>query len=251
MLIQDNTLQKASLGRRLCAYLIDGWVGIVLSLPAIILFILGTGQAYYYGTLPTIFLYLLAAMLYLLPLFYCLFKDGMRNGQSIGKRVVHLQVVSTMDGTACSYSKSAGRNAMIMLLNLVPLVGWLIEPLLVLIDPEARRVGDKAANTMVVNCNNQLAKPLTTEAPASGILLPLMAATLVFTLFMDLFLSYLPIDYDMQFFVRGGFFLVKFATAIFCVFMVKNKTLKITLLILAGITLLIWMIGLVILLLGA
>ena len=62
-------------------------------------------------------LFAFAVILYVLPLTYGLIKDGLEGGQSW-----------------C----------------IIPFVGWLIEPIIVLADGYGRKLGDRAANTQVI-----------------------------------------------------------------------------------------------------
>ena len=151
---------KASLWKRFLACLIDTLIGWALAIPAIaffgIAFVDIIKEAYYYGDISpvgyghSILSVILALLLCLLPLAYFMFKDGMKNGQSWGKRAVGLQVICTRDNAPCTYGKSFLRNIVYCLLNCIPYVGWLIEPLMVLCSDDGRRVGDRAAETRVV-----------------------------------------------------------------------------------------------------
>jgi len=147
----NTSLKKASLSRRLLAFFIDSAITIVLTLPALVTF-LRVDKLSFGRNLHELFLYMLAAFMYLLPLLYCLLKDGMGKGQSIGKRITNLQVISLTDCKTCSYRNSADRNGVMTFLNLLPVVGWFIEPIAILSGGQARRLGDKIANTIVVEC---------------------------------------------------------------------------------------------------
>ena len=66
---------------------------------------------------------------------YMLVKDGLFESQSIGKKVMKLQVV-TLDGNKADYTVSAKRNAIFAvpsLITIIPLVGWIIGGLLLLV----------------------------------------------------------------------------------------------------------------------
>ena len=60
---------------------------------------------------------LIAAAWYL---FYTLFKDGLGNGQSLGKRAAGLMVVQLEENVPCGYGASALRNIIKIALNLLP-----------------------------------------------------------------------------------------------------------------------------------
>ena len=71
---------------------------------------------------------------------YLLFKDGF-NGQSLGKRLLHIQVVDCNDGTPCSLPKS-------FLRGLVGMLGLL--DLVFVLTRRRQRLADHAASTIVV-----------------------------------------------------------------------------------------------------
>lgn len=93
---------------------------------------------------------LIGLVLLLIGLFYDLMKDGFGRGQSWGKRAMDLMVVDLKTNKPCTKNKSLVRNLILIGLNLVPYIGWLIEPIAVLADDDGRRLGDKAAGVMVI-----------------------------------------------------------------------------------------------------
>ena len=60
-------------------------------------------------------------------------------------------VVCLKDNTPCTKGKSFLRGLIMVLLGIIPYVGWLIEPLIVLADDEGRRLGGRAADTQVID----------------------------------------------------------------------------------------------------
>jgi uncharacterized RDD family membrane protein YckC len=95
---------------------------------------------------------------------YALVADGLGDGQSIGKRIVGLRVVSE-SGLPCTFLESLQRNltvalAIILLMQrvtfvwpllaLVGVVALLVEAVLVVTDDEALRLGDRLASTRIV-----------------------------------------------------------------------------------------------------
>jgi hypothetical protein len=138
---------KADLGRRFVAAAIDGGIGIVIGLiPAVG----GLAAAAYWAL-----------------------RDGLElefmHHRSIGKHVMKLRPV-TLDGLPMDITASVRRNWMfalggvVELLWWIPFIGWLfvipvalaafaigvLELYLVITDPEGRRLGDKIANTVVI-----------------------------------------------------------------------------------------------------
>ena len=80
---------------------------------------------------------------------YLLFRDAIR-GQSVGKFVVGLVVVSLEHGRPCSPADSVARN----LLLLIPganVVALFLEARAVVRDPQGQRLGDRLAQTQVIN----------------------------------------------------------------------------------------------------
>ena len=80
---------------------------------------------------------------------YLLVKDGFR-GRSLGKLATGLMVVHLPTDTPCGIGRSAIRTLVFYFSNMIPLVGSLIEPLLVIATPDRRRLGDRAASTQVI-----------------------------------------------------------------------------------------------------
>ena len=73
---------------------------------------------------------------------YTLFADGLAGGQSIGKRVLGLRVVSMATGAPCTFGQSFLRNLLLMILGPID---WIF-----IFGERHQRLGDKAAGTMVV-----------------------------------------------------------------------------------------------------
>jgi len=243
---ENITLTKAHLGQRFLAYLIDGFILMGLTLPALIVFLMATQSGYGYGNgLLALFLYMLAAFMYLLPLLYSLLKDGMGQGQSLGKRLTSIRVVSLSDMQACTYGKSAGRNGIMLLLNLVPLVGWLIEPIIVMSEQQARRLGDKVADTMVVDCEER-AEITQTPIRATGfqrILILIIAVIILQGLYFDMAAPIIRLDYSVLIILQQFFYFLKICIPFACAFSVRDKALKIVLIVLSLGALFIWLLG--------
>lgn len=142
---------KAPNWDRFLGALLDGLITGALTIPAGVLFFFAIMkmQRSYDGETP-VNMFVMAGFLYLLPIAYTLFKDGMEGGQSWGKRAVGLMVVNLDGNIPCSKGKSFVRNIVSALLSIIPYIGWLIEPIFVLADSNGRKVGDKAANTQVI-----------------------------------------------------------------------------------------------------
>lgn len=132
---------KAPLGKRVIALLIDmavawGPLGIAWLLMN-------------WGSMPALKVFLWVPAL-LWGLVYFLVKDGWPGGQSIGKRVLGLMVVTLHDKKPCTRWRSAIRQFAIIVVNFIPYIGALLEPVLVLADHGGRRLGDQMAKTQVI-----------------------------------------------------------------------------------------------------
>lgn len=137
---------KAPVGQRFLAYLIDGII-------AGAAFVAAAGYAFVQvndrkQVDTTTGIFVAAAIVW--GLYYTFAKDGFEAGQSFGKRAFNLMVVNVVTNRPCSLGESFGRNGIQALLGVIPIVGWLIEPLAVLLDENGRRLGDKAAGTQVI-----------------------------------------------------------------------------------------------------
>ena len=88
------------------------------------------------------------------PLLYFLIKDGLGEGQSLGKRIAGLQVVCLKNNKPCTKSKSCLRNFILLLLSIIafiPFMGWLIELITVIANKDGKRLGDMIAKTQVIS----------------------------------------------------------------------------------------------------
>jgi uncharacterized RDD family membrane protein YckC len=120
-----------SLSNRLLGQILDSFVAIGAFLLAGIL----------YAVSPTIGgVALIAAIVY--AIFYILFADGFEGGQSYGKRVAHTAVIDATTGKPCTFGQSFLRN---LLLGLLGIIDWVF-----IFGKKRQRLGDKAANTIVI-----------------------------------------------------------------------------------------------------
>jgi len=92
---------------------------------------------------------------------YILIRDGLFDRQSIGKKLIGLQVASSEDtGSPVTYRESIIRNvsfAAAYVLFLIPYAGWILGPLMLgteclvaIGDERGMRIGDMLARTIVV-----------------------------------------------------------------------------------------------------
>lgn len=148
-----QTYYKAQIGNRLVAALLDGLIFVGLTIPPFAAFLFAFISAYGNEVEAAIALGVLGLIITALPLGFQLAKDGFGKGQSPGKKVMKLIVIDLDTNMPCNKQKSCLRNLIGLLLGLVPLVGSFIEPIMVLVTDDGRRLGDRAANTMVIDKN--------------------------------------------------------------------------------------------------
>ena len=79
---------------------------------------------------------------------YVLLRDSMR-GQSVGKLLLGLVVISLETGRPCTLKASVWRNV-VFLIPGANVVAVFLEPLTVVRDPQGQRLGDKLAQTQVI-----------------------------------------------------------------------------------------------------
>ena len=92
--------------------------------------------------------YGLGGLGHFLAMLYILFRDGIFSGQSIGKKVMGIQVVNT-DGRAIHFVDSSFRNVLFLFYVVFP-VAILVETIALIRNPEHQRFGDRIARTRVV-----------------------------------------------------------------------------------------------------
>jgi hypothetical protein len=151
---------RADRGKRFMAMILDMTFTFIIGLPAMVMAMMAIMNTGLFPALfdngirqtSTIFIlyYFISILLCIPPLIYPFIKDGMKNGQSFGKRLMGIRVISLDDGMPCTYARSAIRQLISLLLCNVAFIGYIIEPLIVLIDDDGRRIADRVANTFVV-----------------------------------------------------------------------------------------------------
>lgn len=121
----------ASLSDRFFAQIIDTLIAFIpLAIASPIIIISETGG----------FLAIVAAIA--LGVAYVLFADGLRCGQSFGKRLLGISVINADTGHACSFGESFLRN---LLLTVLGWIDWIF-----ILGRRRQRLGDRAARTIVI-----------------------------------------------------------------------------------------------------
>ncbi len=92
---------------------------------------------------------------------YIVFRDGLFNGQSIGKKLMRQRVTNLATDSACSFADSAKRNVILYLPNLFRFVQFLggiiglvivaLELYFIFTNEKGRRWGDQFADTQVLD----------------------------------------------------------------------------------------------------
>jgi len=129
-LVAEN-VDLASLPQRLAAQFLDG---LVAAIPAIVGFCI--------TMLLTRAGIILIVVGVLFALLYTLLADGLEGGQSFGKRIVGIRVVSADTGAPCTFGQSFLRN---LLLSFLGPIDWIF-----IFGERRQRLGDKAAGTIVI-----------------------------------------------------------------------------------------------------
>ncbi|HHQ44831.1 MAG TPA: RDD family protein [Candidatus Altiarchaeales archaeon] len=138
-------MAKAPLVKRIIAYVIDSLIvtavilvgSVGMSLLAIVAGMISNSLASIIGILAIP----VSLLLSLVALVYFLIKDSLNNGASYGKKIMGLKVVNASGG-ACTLKDSVLRN-IIMILGIIELI-------VILVDKDGDRLGDKVAKTKVV-----------------------------------------------------------------------------------------------------
>lgn len=121
----------ASRSDRLLGQMLDGIIGALPFLAAVVIMSVSDSLG--------IVLLLLGV---LWSMSYYLFADGLRDGQSLGKRRLGTRVVDAETGAPCTFGQSFVRNLLLAILG--PL-DWIF-----IFGERHQRLGDKAAGTVVI-----------------------------------------------------------------------------------------------------
>lgn len=165
--IKETKYPKAPLGARFLASLLDGLLMLLMLVPVFLFGWIAISEfevnnysssfSFFGGNrLISVLSMFLAFFFFCLIGVYKLFKDGMKNGQSFGKRALGLMVIYLPTNSPCNYKQSLLRNIVLQALEWVFYIGWVIEPIMVLANDDGRRLGDLAAKTQVIKTDEYL-----------------------------------------------------------------------------------------------
>ncbi|MCK0202709.1 RDD family protein [Ornithobacterium rhinotracheale] len=136
---------KADLLNRFFANLIDGFLGLIILIP---FFPMCIAMIKDNKVEPFFVIMGLFSILGLCA--FALLKDGGKLS-SPGKSAMGLIVINIKTNQYCSFSDSFARNLISSLVGLIPFIGFLVEPIMVLVDENGRKIGDRVANTQVID----------------------------------------------------------------------------------------------------
>jgi uncharacterized RDD family membrane protein YckC len=126
---------------RFLAWLVDfGCVLVLLLMLQMIILLMGAFS-------PAVASALTAILYFVVPVFYAMTLEWLWRGQTIGKRVLRLRVVDA-SGLRLQFSQVAIRN-LLRVLDMLPGM-YLVGGLAALLSRQAQRLGDLAANTVVI-----------------------------------------------------------------------------------------------------
>lgn len=148
---------KADLGKRFVAYLIDCCVSTAMGIPSIISFFIGYAVMLndYYLSEKAILCFVVAFVLYFIPLIYWCIKDGLERS-SYGKRAMYLRVVKISDGSPCTKGMSFLRALLTGIFSIIiPYVSWLVDPIMVLVRRDGRKLADLCLGLQVVSAEEE------------------------------------------------------------------------------------------------
>lgn len=161
--------ELADLGSRFTALLID-WLLILLGIVGIWLsiFVL-TSALGYGGVLTGVGMGVALFLVFVLQWGYFVFYEGLRDGQTPGKRRMGIRVVHD-GGFPLTVRAAAVRNLLRVVIDIQPVGSCGIGGLAMMLHPQTKRVGDMAAGTVVVRDRTGQPIPEETSAPTASAL---------------------------------------------------------------------------------
>lgn len=157
--------ELADLGSRFTAMLLD-WLLIIAGQLGIVLGVLSLARLFGFENPITGFGYGVTIFVsFLLMWGYFMFFEGLRDGQTPGKRWLGIRVVH--DGGFPVTMRGAGVRNLLRIIDMQPVPSWVVGGLSMMLHPQTKRVGDLAAGTVVVR--DRTGQPIPEEsARAAG-----------------------------------------------------------------------------------
>jgi uncharacterized membrane protein SpoIIM required for sporulation/uncharacterized RDD family membrane protein YckC len=157
----------ADLGSRFTALLIDYFLIVLAALGlALLVALLQLGGAFV-GALGVAVVIL---AVFLLMWGYFVFFEGLRDGQTPGKRRIGIRVVG--DGGYPVTVRAAAIRNLLRIVDMQPMPSWLLGGFVMMLHPQTKRLGDLAAGTVVVRDRTGAPIPEEAAAPPGGALGP-------------------------------------------------------------------------------
>lgn len=166
---------KAPLGARLIAVLVDGIISTAL-LPAGVLLMVASLNKEGFPVLAAV----LVALGGLWQIVYLLGRDVFA-GAGWGKRLAGIVVVSQATDGPATGGSTIVRQLVLYGLGLIPVIGSLVEPVMVLVDKEGKRLGDKVAKTQVARASEVIARGFALKT-GKGVAVGALIAAIVLSL---------------------------------------------------------------------
>jgi len=167
---------KATVGKRILAYLIDAFI---ITVPVAVIIPLSIVPFFGYmryddnmSSAPNVVMIILMVLAIIVvigwAIFYSLIRDGFGAGQSWGKKICGLMVVNLNTNEPCNKVQSLVRNVFALLISVglswVPVINGLsslVEPIVALVHEKGQRVGDMVGNTQVIDLELYDSYPVT------------------------------------------------------------------------------------------
>ncbi len=164
---------KGPLGARLLALIADSIIAAALLPLGILVFYASLAR----GETPIVGM-IVMSLGAMWQIAYFLGRDAF-GGAGFGKRMTGLVVTSVEGGSVASAGATVLRQIVLFALGLIPAIGGLIEPIVVLVDNDGRRLGDKAAKTQVARTADVAARGVPIAHGKGAAVAVLIAALLV------------------------------------------------------------------------
>lgn len=159
--------ELADLGSRFAALLVDGVLislGVLVFAVGIPLLVLGLGGLP--DWLAGIGVGLLILLVFVWTWGYFVYFEGLRDGQTPGKRWLRIRVVH--DGGFPLTVRGAAIRNLLRLVDIQPAPSWMVGGVAMMLHPQTKRVGDLAAGTVVVRERNAALLPEERAQPAAS-----------------------------------------------------------------------------------
>jgi uncharacterized RDD family membrane protein YckC len=139
--------ELAGIGSRMIAFAIDMLIQVAIMTVIIIIMILSGLQSYTMNSVNSILIAIGGILIFVVFFGYFIACEMLMNGQSPGKRIIKLKVIR-QTGEPINFVESLLRN--ILRLLDIYLSSFILGPLMIIFTKDCKRVGDLAANTIVV-----------------------------------------------------------------------------------------------------